>query len=74
MRLYVDAVEVAANAGVTSAGTAYNGYWRTGFDAVTGWTAAPTNPWFTGDLDEVAFYASTLTAAQIATHYAERRG
>ena len=74
MRLYVDGVEVAANAGVTTAGTAYSGYWRTGYDALTGWTAAPTNPWFTGDLDEVAFYASALTATQIATHYAERRG
>lgn len=74
MRLYVDGVEVAANAAVTTAGTAYAGYWRTGYDTVTGWTGAPTNPWFTGDLDEVAFYASTLTAAQIATHYAERRG
>jgi signal peptidase I len=74
MHLYVDGVEVAANTGVTTAGTAYSGYWRTGFDALTGWTAAPTNPWFTGDLDEVAFYTTTLTAAQIATHYAERRG
>jgi hypothetical protein len=74
MRLYVDGSQVAANAAVTSAGTAYNGYWRTGYDAVTGWTNAPTNPWFTGDLDEVAFYTTTLSATQVATHYAERRG
>ena len=74
MRLYVDGSQVAFRTDVTTAGTAYNGFWRIGYDTVSGWTNAPTNPRYTGDLDEVAIFTTTLTAAQIAAHYADRRG
>lgn len=72
-RLYVDGAQVAANAGATGAGATYNGYWRIGYDTLTGWTAAPTNPWFTGSLDEVAVYPRAITAAEVTEHYNEAR-
>jgi signal peptidase I len=72
MRLYVDGTLVASRTDTTTA-QAYNGYWRIGFDNLASWTSAPSNPYFTGDLDEVAIYPATLTAARVAAHYDARR-
>jgi signal peptidase I len=72
MRLYVDGTLVASRTDTTSAQT-YSGYWRIGFDNLASWSSAPDNPYFTGDLDEVAIYPTTLTAARVAAHYNARR-
>ena len=62
--LYVDGALVGSSTVVTP--QAYDGYWRLGSDNT--WGGASTND-FTGALDEVSIYSSTLTAATIAQHY-----
>jgi len=71
MVLYVDGVQVAADASVTTA-QAFNGYWRVGGDNLNGWSNQPTNTNFTGDIDEVSIYSQTLTPTDIAAHFAAR--
>jgi hypothetical protein len=68
MRLYVDGAQVASDPTATSAGT-YAGYWRVGYDNLAGWPSAPTSSFFTGQLDEAAFYLTTLSAAQVLAHF-----
>ncbi len=59
-RLYVNGAQVAssstANKPPSGSGTFYVGY-------------GDQAPWFTGDLDEVAYYGTALSAGQIATRY-----
>lgn len=69
MRLYVDGALVAADAATTTT-TSYKGYWRLAYDVLTGWPGAPTRPYFTGLLDEVAISTTALTAAQVSAHFA----
>lgn len=69
MKLYVDGQLAASEASVNSA-QAYSGYWRVGGDNLNGWPNAPSSSWFSGAIDEVAVYPSTLTPSQVATHYA----
>lgn len=73
MVLYVDGVQVAADAATVS-GESYNGYWRLGYDNLTGWgTTQPTNFFFTGTLDEIGVYPTQLSATDVAAHYAGDR-
>ena len=67
LQLYVDANLVATG----SAGTAqtFTGYWRWGGTRLTNWPNAPTNPYLTGTLDEIAIYTNQLTAQQVSWHY-----
>lgn len=69
MRLYIDGAQVAQDTATTSA-RAMTGYWRIGYDKLTGWGATvPTNFYFTGQLRFAAVYATALTATNVATHY-----
>lgn len=67
MRLYVDGAQVATVGTVASA--AYSGYFRVGYDVLTGWTGAPTSNFFNGTLDEAVGYSTTLTLADAQEHY-----
>ncbi len=70
MSLYVDGVAVGSASSTTTGGS-YSGYWRVGYDDVSGWGATtPTRFHFNGTLDEAAVYASELSAAQVAAHFA----
>ena len=69
MRLYVDGVQVAADATVTSAQN-YAGYWRVGWDTVNNWTNQPTNFNYRGSLAWASVYTSELSAALVKQHYA----
>jgi hypothetical protein len=71
MRLFVDGVQVASRRDVNT-GRGSNGYWRVGRDTLSGWPNRPTNDGFTGQIDEPAVYATALTPAQVADHYAAR--
>ena len=69
MQLYVDGAQVAADPTTTTA-QAFNGYWRAGYDNLTGWgTNTPTNFYFTGSVDDVAVYTTALSPTRIAAHY-----
>ncbi|TWJ03626.1 concanavalin A-like lectin/glucanase superfamily protein, partial [Mucilaginibacter frigoritolerans] len=68
--LYVDGVKMASSTSVNTPETyAAAGYWRVGYNSLTGWPGAPTNNYFKGSLDDIAVYTSTLTAAQVYTAY-----
>lgn len=67
-KLYVDGALAASNANTVAYG--YSGYWRIGCNNMSTWPGAPTNPWFTGTIDEVAVYQGELDAATIAYRHA----
>jgi signal peptidase I len=64
--IYVDGAAVAT--GTTSAVGSYTGFWRVGQGSI-GWLNTPA---FSGDLDNVAIYHSTLPAARVTAHWAAR--
>ena len=66
-KLYIDGVLVGSN---TQAGSeSFTGYWRIGGGNLGGWPSAPSNYYFTGDLDEFAVYSSALPASTIQSQY-----
>jgi hypothetical protein len=67
MRLYVDGVRVAS--GTSTANLAYNGYWKLGYDSLSGWPDRPASGAIKADLDEFAVYGQELAANQVAAHY-----
>ncbi|WP_230116010.1 PKD domain-containing protein, partial [Microbacterium foliorum] len=74
MVLYVDGKVVAQDTSVVSAQDNYLGYWRVGYDSLSGWPNAPTSASFAGGIDEFAVYPDALSAAQVAQHYATGMG
>ncbi|WP_439691142.1 LamG domain-containing protein [Curtobacterium sp. SP.BCo] len=69
MSLYADGALVASNAAYTTPEN-YTGYWRIGYDTVSGWPGQPANFYFTGSMRFAAVYTSVLTPTQVANHYA----
>jgi len=69
MRLYADGALVASNAAYTAPEN-YTGYWRVGYDTISGWPGAPANFFFTGSMRFAAVYSTVLTPTQVANHYA----
>ncbi len=74
MTLYIDGKVVAQDTSVVAAQDNYNGYWRVGYDNLSGWPSAPSSASFSGSIDEFAVYPSALSAAQVAQHYATGLG
>lgn len=70
IKLYVDGVLMASDSTVTTAQN-YSGYWRIGYDNLSGWPSTSTNGYgFIGSMDNVAVYTSALSARQVSSHYA----
>ncbi len=69
MRLYADGTLVASNAAFTAPEN-YTGYWRIGYDTISGWPGAPANYSFTGSMRYAAVYSTVLTQAQVTAHAA----
>ncbi len=70
LNLYVDGQLVKNN--TTSARPQnYLGYWRVGFDDVSGWNGAPTDNYFAGTISDVAFYNYELSGAVVNSQYAQ---
>jgi hypothetical protein len=65
MALYLDGTCAGSNASVTS-GQSYTGYWRIGYDSLSGRASAPTNYYFKGVVDDVRVYGRALAASEIA--------
>ncbi|WP_152187782.1 PKD domain-containing protein [Georgenia satyanarayanai] len=74
MALYLDGKKVGGRSDVTVGEHLALGYWRIGGDTVSGWPSAPSTPYFSGELDEVAIYKRALSAADVAAHYAAGTG
>lgn len=72
MRLYLDGTLVASNTAYTTPEN-YTGYWRVGYDTVSGWPGQPANFFFTGSMRFAAVYGTVLTPTQVANHYASGR-
>ena len=72
MKLYVDGAAVASNTGIVE-GEPDTGYWRIGYDNLSGWPTAPTSYYFKGIIDDAAVYSTALTATQVAAHHAAGR-
>ena len=69
MRLYVDGALVASDPTTTSA-EVDSGYWRIGYDNLSGWGPnQPTNFFFTGSLAFASVYTYAMTPAQVSAHY-----
>ncbi|WP_162915353.1 LamG-like jellyroll fold domain-containing protein [Paraflavitalea soli] len=68
MALYVDGVQVGANTTTTTAEN-YTGYWRIGYDNVSGWISTPTSFYFNGSLDDALIYSRALSPAEVAITY-----
>ncbi|WP_238638196.1 LamG domain-containing protein [Curtobacterium sp. HSID17257] len=72
MRLYLDGTLVASNSAF-KAPENYTGYFRIGYDTISGWPGAPGNFFFTGQMRYAAVYSTELTATQVANHAAAGR-
>jgi hypothetical protein len=68
LTLVVDGTRVATDGTTTSAGN-YTGYWRPGYDSLSGWPSAPTSNFFAGTLDEIHVFSRQLTDAEIKGDY-----
>lgn len=67
MKLYVDGALIDSNQVTTN--QAFSGYWRAGGGNLGSWPDAPSNFYFTGQVDEVAIYSAALAGTAVAEHY-----
>jgi signal peptidase I len=72
MKLYVDGSAVASDTTVVQ-GESDTGYWRIGYDNLSGWPSAPTSDYFKGTIDDAAVYSAALTATQVTAHHTAGR-
>ncbi|KQO64300.1 LamG domain-containing protein [Curtobacterium sp. Leaf261] len=72
MRLYADGTLVASNSSYTAPENA-SGYWRIGYDTISGWPGTASNYYFTGSMRYAAIYGTVLTQTQVTNHYAAGR-
>lgn len=72
MRLYADGALVASNTAFTAPEN-YTGYFRIGYDTVSGWPGQPSNFAFTGSMRYAAVYSTVLSVTQVANHAAAGR-
>lgn len=68
MSLFVDGALVATN-GTTKTGATGTGYWRFGYDALTGVTGAPTSNFLAGSLRYGTVFSTVLTNTQVSADY-----
>ncbi|PZE73859.1 LamG domain-containing protein [Curtobacterium sp. MCBD17_013] len=71
MALYLDGTLVASNSAYTGAEDDGGGYWRIGYDSLSGSWVGSGSAWYVnGAMRYAAVYTTVLTAQQVATHYA----
>ncbi|MFD1715609.1 DNRLRE domain-containing protein [Amnibacterium flavum] len=68
MRFYVDGILIGTNP--TTQSETFSGYWRIGGGNISGWPNRPSSDYVSAKFDEVAVYSQSLTAEQVARHYA----
>ena len=65
--LYVDGSLVASSSNTGT--SAYNGYWRIGYDNLNGWPSAPSSYYFGGLIQGVRIYSRALSPAEVLAIY-----
>ena len=73
MKLYVDGVLRVSDTRYTYA-EGYSGYWKVGFDNLSGWPATPASNYYAGALDDIFIYNRELTATEITQLYGGTAG
>jgi hypothetical protein len=68
MRLYLDGALVGQSS-ATSAAEDYIGYWRVGYDSVSGWPGAPTSAYFGGSVAHVSVHQIALPADEVLRQF-----
>ena len=68
LNLYVDGQLVTSD-NTTSLPQNYLGYWRVGYENLSGWSGSPTDYYFAGTISDVAFYNSELSGSQVQAQY-----
>jgi hypothetical protein len=68
MALYVDGNKVATDTGTTTAAS-YSGYWRMGYDDLSGWPSAPSSNYANATIDEARVFTRQLSAAEVTNDY-----
>lgn len=68
MSLYIDGVLVSTDPTTTTAEN-YTGYWRLGYDNLTGWGITASSFYFNGSLDDVLIYNRAITPSEVTTLY-----
>lgn len=68
MRLYLNGALVASDPTVTTSWP-YFGYWRFGYDSLTGWATPTPSSFFHGSMRFAAAYSTVFTQAQVTAHY-----
>lgn len=72
MRLYLDGKQAASDPSTTTGETDTTAYVRVAFDNLTFWENRPTSAYFSGTLDDAAFFTTALSAAQVQALYDAR--
>lgn len=72
MSIYIDG-QLITNAPTLTDADSYTGYWRVGYDNLSGWPGVPSNFYFTGSIRHAAVYSIALTQQQITNHWAAGR-
>ncbi|MCW3106343.1 MAG: C-terminal target protein [Segetibacter sp.] len=68
LKLYIDGTQIAADPSVLTAQN-YIGFWKIGFNTLTGVQSVPSSFYFNGTLDDILIYHRALTATEVATIY-----
>jgi hypothetical protein len=66
--LYVDGLKQGSDTSITTAAS-YSGYWRFGYDDLTGWPAAPMSNYAAATIDEARVTGRQLRDAEVAGDY-----
>ncbi|HEV2354770.1 MAG TPA: hypothetical protein VGR89_11030, partial [Puia sp.] len=64
MKLYVDGVPQGKNTGTTTGGS-YSGYWRMGYDGLSGLPSAPTSNYLAASICETRVYSRQLSDSEV---------
>jgi hypothetical protein len=72
MRLYVDGRLLGSDSSTTTGETDSTAYVRVAYDNLTFWDNEPSSDYFSGTLDDAAFFTTALSATQVQTLYNAR--
>jgi Concanavalin A-like lectin/glucanases superfamily len=68
MAVYVDGVKQGSNTGVTTGGS-YSGYWRMGYDNISGLPSAPSSNYVAASICEARVYTRQLSDSEVQDDY-----